>query len=165
MRHWIAVASVAAALTLLISTPVLARTTMHGGSHAVGHHHRAMVGNRFVFISRTGFDSHFLFFDRFSRRFIAVPRHRFAGFGRFAPFSRFNPFNGFAGFDGFGSWGWDWGSGGWADYGGTLASAEPPAAEFGALPPPAPRSPAELPRCHDTTSVGIVIERSNGCVH
>ena len=166
MRHWIAVASLAVTLALPMSTPVLARTTMHGGGHVVAfHHQRALVGNRFVFISRTGFDNHFLFFDRFSGRFITVPRHRFAGFDRFGPFSPFSPFNQFAGFDGFGGWGWDWGPGGWADYGSALASAEPPAAEFGAVPPPAPRSPAELPRCHEETSVGVVIERSGGCAH
>ena len=121
MRHLIAVASVAATLTLLISTPVTAQTTMHGGDHVVGHHHRAAV----------------------------------------------DPFNRFAGFDGFGGWGWggDWSSGGWVDYDGTLQSAEPPAGDFGALPPPAPRSPAELPRCHEATSVGVVIERGVGCAH
>jgi len=169
MRHWITIPSLAAMLTLLISTPVPARTTMHGGSHVVGfNHHRAVVGNRFVFISRTGFDNHFLFFDRFSGRFIGVPRHRFAGFDRFGPFSPFNRFAGFDGFDGWGGdgvpWGWNSGPGEWVNYGSILA-AEPPAGEFGALAPPPPRSPAELPHCHEATSVGVVIERGGGCVH
>ena len=175
MRRWIAVASLAATLALLIPTPVLARTTMHGGGHVVSHPHRAaVVGNRFVFISRTGFDNHFLFFDRVSGRFITVPRHRFAGFGRFEQFSPFSPFNRFSGFNGFGDfggfgwdgvpWGWNSGPGAWVNYGSDLA-AEPPAGEFGALPLPPPRSAAELPRCHEATSVGVVIERGAGCAH
>jgi hypothetical protein len=121
------------------------------------------VGNRFVFISRTGFDNHFLVVDRFSGRFNAVPQHRFAGFGRFGAFSPFNPLDRFAGFDGFG--GWDWSAGGWADYGGALARAGLPADQFGTPAPPPPRSPAELPHCHEATSVGVMIERSSGCVH
>jgi hypothetical protein len=138
MRHWIAVASLAATLALLIPNPVLAQTTMHGGGHVVGHHHRAVAGNRSGFSARTGFDDHFLVSDRTSGRFITAPRHRFAGFGRFSPF---DPFNRFAGFDGVGGWGWggDWGPG-WVDYGSALASGEPPAREFGALPPPPPSS-------------------------
>lgn len=166
MRRWIALASLAATFTLLVSAPVLARTTMHGGGSVAGGPHRAAVGSRFALISRQRF-SNLLFFDRFSRRSIAAPGHRFAGFGRFGPFSPFNPFNQLPGFDGFGGWAWDWdwGAGGWADYGSTLTGAEPPTAEFGALPPPAPRSPAELPRCHEATSVGVVIERGAGCAH
>jgi hypothetical protein len=154
MRHWIRIASLAATLTLLIPTPVLARTTMHGGIRVAGHHHRTVVGNRLVFISRAGFDNRFVFFDRFSERFISVPRHRFVGFG---------------GFDAFGGWDWggDLGPGRWANYGSQLASAEPPAGEFGALPSRSrpPPSPAELPQCHEETSVGVVIERGGGCAH
>ena len=158
MRHWITIASLAATLTLLISPPALARTTMHGGGHAVGHHHhRVVVGNRFIFTS--GFGNHFLAFDRFSGRFIAVPRHHFAHFdGR----------DGFGG-GGWDGWGWGWGGdlgpGGWANYGSVLASAEPPAGEFDALSTRPKPSPAELPRCHEQTSVGIVIERGSGCAH
>jgi len=163
MRHLIAVASVAAALTLLISQPVMARTTMHGGGQFVADHHRAVVSSRFALIADTRFANRSVPLDRFPRRFSAEPLHRFAGFDRFGPFSPFNPFNEFAGFDGFG--GWDWGPGGWADYGSAAASVEPPAEEFGALPTPAPRSPAELPRCHEATSVGVVIERGVGCAH
>jgi hypothetical protein len=89
--------------------------------------------------------------DRFSRRFSPMPRHRFDRF------------------DGFGDWDWgwgrDWGPGGWADYGSTLTSAEPPAGELGALTPPPPRSPAELPPCHESTPTGVVIERGVGCAH
>jgi hypothetical protein len=169
MRHVIAVASVAVTLTLLISAPVLARSTMHGGGPVVGfHHHRAVVGNRFVFISATRFGNRSIFFDRFSRRFIAMPQHRFDRFDKFAPFS---PFDRFAGFDGFAGggwdgvpWGWNSGPGEWANYGSILA-AEPPAEEFGALTPSPPRSPAGLPRCHEETSVGVVIERGGGCAH
>jgi hypothetical protein len=150
MRHWIVVASLAATLTLLISTPVLARTTMHGGGHAVSHPHQTMVGSRFVFISDARFGNHFLSFDRFSRRFDAVPRRQF---------DRFD------GVDGFGDLGGEWGPGRWADDGSALTSAYPPAGEFGALPPPAPRSPAELPPCHEATSLGVVIERGSGCTH
>src|SRR5215831_4027364 len=109
MRHWITVASLAATLTLLISPPALARTAMHGGGHAVGnHHHGVVVGNRFVF--RSGFRNHFLVFDRFSGRFIAVSRHHF---GHFDGRDRFSG----PGLDGGWGWGGDWGLGGWADYG------------------------------------------------
>jgi len=128
-----------------MSTPVLARTTMH-----VGQPHRVIGGNHFVFISRTGFDSRVVFFDRFSRRFITMPQH---------PFDRFDRTLGFGG------WGWgDW-SGAWTDYGSTLASAEAPAGEFDVRTPTPPPSPAELPPCHETTSTGVVIERGIGCAH
>jgi hypothetical protein len=171
MRHRIAVASLAAALAIATSTPALARTTTHGSGFVAGNHHRAMVGNRFASISRIGFDNHFLVFDRVSGRFITVPRHRLPGFGRFGPFSPFDPLNRFGGFDGFGGlgwdgvpWGWDSGPGAWVNYGSALA-AEPPGADFGTLPLPPPRSPAELPRCHEETSTGVVIERGGGCAH
>ena len=131
MRHLIAVASVAATLTLPISTPVPAQTTMHGG-------------DRSILIADTRFDNRSVFTEHFPRRFIPMPRHRFDRF------------------DGFGDW--DWGPDGWAD-GAGLANAEPPAAEVGTQQLPALRSPAELPRCHEATSVGVVIERGGGCAH
>jgi len=77
MRHLIAVASVAAALTLLISQPVMARTTMHGGGQFVADHHRAVVSSRFALIADT----------RFANRSVPL-------------------LNEFAGFDGFGGWDW-----------------------------------------------------------
>src|SRR5215469_7016771 len=92
MRHLIAVASVAAALTLLISQPVMARTTMHGGGQFVADHHRAVVSSRFALIADTRFANRSVPLDRFPRRFSAEPRHRFAGFDRFGPFSPLNPF-------------------------------------------------------------------------
>ena len=134
MRHWIAVASLAAALAIATSAPALARTTMHGG-------------DRFILIADTRFDNRSVLGERFPRRFAAMPRHRFDRFDRF---------------DRFGDW--DWGPDGWAD-GADFANAEPPVAEVGTQQIPTPRSPAELPRCHEVTSAGVVIERRSGCVH
>jgi hypothetical protein len=108
MRHGITVASVVA--MLLASTPVLARTMTHQSGGVVAHHH-AVVGNRFVIVSRGVSSDRVLLFDHFSRRFLSVPRHRFDHLD---------------GVDGFGGWGW-WGSDGWAD-GTFVASAEPPPA-------------------------------------
>jgi hypothetical protein len=83
-----------------------------------------------------------------------VPRHHFAHFD---------------GRDGFGGWGWGWGGdlgpGGWANYGSAFASAEPRVAYAAAQAPLPLRSPAELPPCHEATSVGVVIERGSGCAH
>jgi hypothetical protein len=145
MRHGITVASVVAMLAA--STPVLARTMTHQSGGVVAHHH-AVVGNRFVIVSRGVSSDRVLLFDHFSRRFLSVPRHRFDHLD---------------GVDGFGGWGW-WGSDGWAD-GTFVASAEPPPAAAGALLSRPPRSAVELPPCHETTPVGVVIERGIGCAH
>ena len=155
MRLWITAASVAA--ILLPSTPVQARTMTHQSSGVVRHQH-AVAGSRFVVVSRAG-GNRVLVFDRFSQRFVAVPRHRFDHFGH-----RSDNLQGEDGFGGWGWWGWDGWPGAWTG-GAVVASAEPTAAEFGALPVRPPRSPAELPPCHETTPVGVVIERGAGCAH
>src|SRR5262249_50244530 len=69
MRHLTAVASLAATLTLLISTPEQARTTMHAGGHFVADHHRAVVSSRFALIADTRFGNRSVSLDRFPRRF------------------------------------------------------------------------------------------------
>lgn len=157
MRHWLAVASSIA--ILLASPPVLARTMSHQ-SGVVGHHHNAVVGNRFVVVSNTRFGNHVLVFDQFSHRFFFASGHGFHHAGR-----GFDQFNGADGFGGLGWWGWDGWADGWPGGGAVVASAEPPAGERGALPPRPPRSPAELPPCHEVTPIGVVIERGSGCAH
>ena len=163
MRHWLAVASSIALLLVLGSPPALARTTMHQSGGSVAHHHHAAMGNRFAVASHARFGDGFFLFDRLSRQFVAVGRHGFGRFGR--GFDNVNGVDGFGGWGGLGGWwGWDGWTDGWAG-GPIVASAEPPAGEFGALPPRPPRSPAELPPCHEATPVGVVIERASGCAH
>ena len=160
MRHWLAVASSVA--ILLGSAPVLARTMTHQSGGAVVHNHAA-IGNRFVVVSHAGFGNHVVVFDRFFQRFAVLSPHGFHHFGH--GFHNVDGANGWGGgwWGGWDGWGDGW-SGGWSG-GPVVASAEPLDGERGALPPRPPQPPAALPPCHETTPVGVVIERGGGCAH
>jgi hypothetical protein len=151
MPRFLAAVSLMAILLAPTAAPARTTTTMHSSGGVGGGHHHALAGNRFIVVSHAGFNNRVLLFDRFSRRFFSVGHHQF---------DHFHGVNDWGGWGGWGWWGWD----GWTG-GAVMASAEPPAGEFGALPSRPPRPPAELPPCHEKTAVGVVIERGSGCAH
>lgn len=148
------------AFILLGSAPAVARAMTHQGSAVTVQRH-GVAGNRFVFFAHAG--HHALVFDRFSRRFFALPHRAFASSGN-SPFHSSHDIGGFGDVGGFGGWGWGWWPAGPVD-GAVPVPEELTEGSFGALPPRPARSPAELPPCHETTSVGVVIERGGGCNH
>jgi hypothetical protein len=160
MRAWIVSPILSAALIALAISSAEARGG--GVSHHVGtagrvhmrtasptfSRHVFASSGRFVIVfnSRSG---HRVVFDRFSRRFVAF-RHR--GFGQFG---QSIPFGFVDGFGGFGSFG---------DIGSPAVISETPPGLGVIEPQPAPlRTVAELPPCHETTPVGVVIERGTAC--
>jgi hypothetical protein len=149
MRAWIVSPILGVVLIALAISSVEARGMMgHGGHvsrHVVSRHVVASPG-RFVVVSNSRTRDRVFVFDRFSRRFVAF-RHR-----DFDQFRRSTPFGFVDGFGGFG------------DFGSPAAVSEaPPGVDF-IEPQPAPLgTAAALPPCHETTSVGVVIERGIAC--
>jgi hypothetical protein len=161
MRAWIISPILSAALIALVISSAEARGGggSHHGGRAGGVHMRAASPTfsrhvfasrgRFVIVSNSRSRHRALVFDRFSRRFVAF-RHR--GFGQFG---QSIPFGSVDGFGGFGSFG---------DIGSPAVISEAPPGLGVIEPQPAPlRSVAELPPCHETTPVGVVIERGTAC--
>jgi len=117
--------------------------------------------------SRPTFQNQFFALNGFSGRVGRLDRRGFDRSRLFSPFG-FGEFGGVGGFGGFGGFDGLGGFGSFLDGSGIVGMTSPsviaiPQFASGAAQPLRPRRVEDLPPCHETTSVGVVIERGMAC--
>jgi hypothetical protein len=150
MRTWTIIPLLGAALIALALPPAEARS-MHGRS-AISRHVRFATPGHFVIVLNPNIRGRVLF-NRSFGRFVAFDHRGFAGSRWSTPFGfPFGLSYGLGGFDGF------------TDFGSRAVMGTAPSTVVLAAPQPAPlQLSADLAPCHETSPVGVIIERGTAC--